>query len=67
MASVAPKLDAQYERVESRSKRLDKTLENAPVDTEVTRSNNHKQTGANNIPFYLGDMGMLTLNLGIGA
>lgn len=67
MASVAPKLDAQYERVESRSKRLDKTLENAPIDPEVSRSNNHKQTGANNIPFYLGDMGMLTLNLGIGA
>lgn len=64
--SVAPQSDGAYNRVESRSKLIEKTV--TPENTgTATNGRDTYQTGANNVPLYLGDMGMLTLNLGIGA
>jgi hypothetical protein len=64
--SIAPNADGGYSRVESRSKRIDKVV--TPI-SEGTATTGHAsyQVGGTNIPLYLGDTGMLTLNLGIGG
>jgi hypothetical protein len=65
--SVAPNSEGSYNRVESRSKLIEKTMSSENTGRNSTNGQSTNQTVANDIPLYLGDMGMLTLNLGIGA
>lgn len=67
-ASIAPAAGSAYDAVASRSKRIEKTYTPEPdPETVGVASRTSAKTSGNHIPFYLGDMGMLTLNLGIGA
>lgn len=67
-ASIAPAAGSAYDAVASRSRRIDKTFTPEPVaERNGVASRTSAKTSSNHIPFYLGDMGMLTLNLGIGA
>jgi hypothetical protein len=67
-ASIAPSASSAYDAVASRSKRIDTTFDPAPPEQTVgVASRTTAKTSSNHIPFYLGDMGMLTLNLGVGA
>lgn len=64
--SIAPNADGGYSRVESRSKRIDRVV--TPMSEGIATGGRviHQVSGTN-IPFYLGDTGLLTLNLGIGG
>lgn len=66
--SIAPAASSAYDAVASRSKRIEQTYTPEPdPETVGVASRTAAKTSGNHIPFYLGDMGMLTLNLGIGA
>ena len=66
--TVQPVVDSAYEAVSSRSKQVEKTVDaTPPAPTGISSGDVTTKIGSNSVPLFLGDMGLLTLNLGVTA